>query len=341
MEIDDFKDYSEICFKTFGDRVNNWITINEPFIIAVFGYELGLAAPGRCSLPGPPGPCPAGNSSTEPYIVSHNLLLAHATAVRLYKKKFQEIQGGQIGISLVGQYFEPYSASSEDKAAVERALDFNIGWYMEPLVYGDYPSSMRCLVKDRLPTFTKEEKNLVKGSFDFIGINYYTSRYAKSLPADSHAPHEYSNDYLANITAWKNGVPIGPKAAGNSYIHIYPKGLQKLLQFMKLKYQSPKIYITENGIPEKRNDNLTLKEALEDPHRINNILRHLYVIHNAMSNGVNVRGYFYWTLFDDFEWGDGYNMRYGLYYIDFKDNFKRIPKHSALWFRDFLALSCL
>jgi beta-glucosidase len=86
---DDFKDYSEICFKTFGDRVNNWITINEPFIIAVFGYELGLAAPGRCSLPGPPGPCPAGNSSTEPYIVSHNLLLAHATAVRLYKKKFQ------------------------------------------------------------------------------------------------------------------------------------------------------------------------------------------------------------------------------------------------------------
>ena len=71
--------------------------------------------------------------------------------------------------------------------------------YMEPLVYGDYPSSMRCLVKDRLPTFTKEEKNLVKGSLDFIGINYYTSRYAKSLPADSHAPHEYSNDYLANI----------------------------------------------------------------------------------------------------------------------------------------------
>ena len=86
---DDFKAYSEICYKEFGDRVKHWITINEPYVISYFGYDLGLAAPGRCSLPGPPGPCPAGNSSTEPYIVAHNLLLAHTAAARLYKNKFQ------------------------------------------------------------------------------------------------------------------------------------------------------------------------------------------------------------------------------------------------------------
>ncbi|TQD91553.1 hypothetical protein C1H46_022848 [Malus baccata] len=99
--VDDFKDYSEMYFKTIGDMVKNWITINEPFIISTFGYVLGFAAPGRCSLH-TKFVCSSGNSSTEPYIVSHNLLLAHATIVKLYKEKFQANQGGQIGIRLVG-----------------------------------------------------------------------------------------------------------------------------------------------------------------------------------------------------------------------------------------------
>lgn len=85
---DDFKDYCELLFKTYGDRVKNWITINEPLVV-IFGYDLGRGAPGRCSLPPPFGPCPAGNSSTEPYIVSHNFILAHATAAKLYKEKYQ------------------------------------------------------------------------------------------------------------------------------------------------------------------------------------------------------------------------------------------------------------
>ncbi|XP_050257713.1 beta-glucosidase 24-like [Quercus robur] len=334
--IDDFKAYSEICYKEFGDRVKHWITINEPYIISYFGYDLGLAAPGRCSLPGPPGPCPAGNSSTEPYIVAHNLLLAHTAAARLYKNKFQETQGGQIGISLVGQYFEPYSKSSEDKAAAKRALDFNLGWFLKPLAFGHYPRIMRRLVKDRLPTFTKKEKKMIKGSFDFIGINYYTSRYAKNLLPDLHATPEYSTDYLTNTTAYKDGVPIGPRATESSYIYLYPIGLQKLLEFVNHKYRKPTIYITENGIPEKRDDSLELTEALKDPHRINNTIQHLHKIHAAMQNGVNVKGYFHWTIFDDFEWGEGYSVRYGLYYIDFKYNLKRIPKHSALWLKDFL-----
>ncbi|XP_048440049.1 beta-glucosidase 24-like [Pyrus x bretschneideri] len=334
--VNDFKDYSEICFKTFGDRVKNWITINEPFIIAKIGYELGFAAPGRCSLH-TKFVCTSGNSSTEPYIVSHNLLLAHATVVKLYKEKFQANQGGQIGISLVGQYVEPYSDSEEDRAAAKRVLDFNLGWYVEPLVYGDYPKSMRDLVRDRLPSFTKDEKNLIKGSFDFIGINYYTSIYAKNSPPSPQKPICYSTDSLAELPKKnKHGEPIGPKAEGSSFISIYPKGLQKLMDFMKENYQSPKIYITENGINEAKDNSRRLDKALKDPHRVKNTLRHLYWLNKAIKNGANVKGYFYWALFDDFEWVDGYTTRFGLYYIDYKDNLKRIPKDSAKWLPKFL-----
>ncbi|KAK9926669.1 hypothetical protein M0R45_023884 [Rubus argutus] len=337
--VDDFKDYSELCFKTYGDRVKNWITINEPFIIAKMGYDLAVAPPGRCSVQAPENRigCTAGNSSTEPYIVSHNLLLSHATVVKLYRDNFQAKQGGEIGWSLVGQYVEPYSDTPEDKAAAKRILDFELGWFMEPIVYGDYPKSMIDLVKERLPRFTEEEKKLVKGSFDFIGINYYTTRYGKNVPASPAEPICYHNDALAKSeTENANGVSIGPHADGSIYIFSYPQGLEKLLEFMKQNYQSPKIYISENGITEAKDDKQGLDEALKDPHRIQCILRHLYWIKMAIKNGVNVKGYFHWALFDDFEWGEGYLPRFGLYYVDYKDNLKRIPKESATWLPKFL-----
>ncbi|KAJ9140194.1 hypothetical protein P3X46_030870 [Hevea brasiliensis] len=332
--VDDFKDYCEVCFRTFGDRVKNWITINEPLMISQLGFDLGIAPPGRCS---DRATCEAGNSSTEPYIVTHNLLLAHAATARLYRDKYQAKQGGEIGISLVGQYYEPYSESLDDKAAQERALDFQLGWYMEPLVYGEYPSIMRELVKDRLPTFTEKEKKLVKGSFDFVGINYYTSNYAKSIPIDPNATStSYTNDQFIIATETKDGDHIGPKAEGNTNIYVYPEGLQKVLEFIEQKYQNPKIYITENGITEERNDNRGLVEALDDPHRIEYIQQHLHRVHKAIKNGVNVKGYFYWSLFDSFEWLGGFTVRFGLYYIDYKDNLKRIPKLSSLWYHHFL-----
>ncbi|KAI5356404.1 hypothetical protein L3X38_009299 [Prunus dulcis] len=335
--VDDFKDYSELCFKTYGDRVKNWITINEPYIMAKNGYDLGVAPPARCSVRAR-FPCTVGNSATEPYIVSHNLLLAHATVVKLYKDKFQAQQGGQIGISLVGPYYEPYSGSAEDKAAVKRIMDFELGWYMEPLVYGDYPKSMRDFVKDRLPTFTQEEKKLLEGSFDFIGINYYTTRYVKNQPASTAKAVAYRFDSLtlSNLTENIDGVSIGPLAEGSIFVITHPEGLQKLLEFMKENYQNPKIIITENGITEAKNDKRELDVALKDPHRIQSILWHLYRIKMAIKNGVNLKGYFHYTLNDDFEWGEGFIPRFGLYYVDYKDNLKRIPKDSAKWLPKFL-----
>ncbi|KAH7518232.1 hypothetical protein FEM48_Zijuj09G0149600 [Ziziphus jujuba var. spinosa] len=327
--VDDFKDYSEICFKTFGDRVKHWITINEPKVIATYGYEKGWAPPQRCSLPDMK--CPnGGNSSTEPYIVAHNLILAHAVVYKLYKQKY-ELQGGVVGIALNSNYYEPYNKSSEDKEAAKRLLDFHLGWYVEPLVYGDYPKIMRELVKERLPEFSENEKSLLKGSFDFIGMNYYVSSYAQNMKEPPSGILHHSVDSLANELEQKNGLPLGYPVNGS-----YPQGMEKLLKFMKEKYQSPNIYISENGAYEINVDKLPIEQALKDPHRITYVLRHLNAVRNAIKSGVNVKGYFYWSVFDSFEWGMGLIFRYGFYYIDFNNNLERIPKVSLKWFHDFL-----
>ncbi|GMI73952.1 beta glucosidase 16 [Hibiscus trionum] len=332
--VNDFKDYAEICFKTFGDRVKNWITINEPLIMAKMGHALGTGPPGRCS---DRKICPTGNAATEPYIVSHNLLLAHATAANLYKHMYQATQGGQIGISLVAQYFEPYSNTSLDIEAAKRSIDFELGWFMEPLVRGEYPESMRRLVKERLPVFTAEEKELVKGSFDFIGVNYYSSRYAKDIPPTPNvAPISYLVDPNVNVTVDKDGVLIGPNAGGSVFIYVYPEGLYKILKFMEENYsKNLTIYITENGYTEKSDDNIPISQTLKDDVRIEFIQKHLHQLQNAIKNGVNVKGYFYYSLIDSFEWGEGYTVRYGLYRVDFK-SLTRSPKDSAKWYHDFI-----
>ncbi|KAF5447862.1 hypothetical protein F2P56_033380 [Juglans regia] len=158
--VDDFGDYAELCFKEFGDRVKHWITLNEPLGYSVGGYALGLLAPDRCSdwqnLN-----CTGGNSATEPYIVTHHQLLAHAAAVKVYKQKYQAIQEGTIGITLVSNWLVPYSNSTYDRHSALRALDFMFGWFMDPLTNGDYPHIMRSLVGNRLPNFSKEQSMAV------------------------------------------------------------------------------------------------------------------------------------------------------------------------------------
>ncbi|KAL4326096.1 hypothetical protein GQ457_11G028580 [Hibiscus cannabinus] len=239
---EDFKNYAEICFKAYGDRVRHWITINEPFIVAKYGYTAGNAPPGRCS---DRRECAFGNSATEPYIAIHNLLLAHATAARLYKDKYQAEQGGVIGMSNVAQYYEPYSYTLADRKVARRAMEFDLGWFMEPLVRGQYPPIMQKLVKDRLPVFTEEDKELIKGSFDFIGLNYYTSM--KWYP-----------------------------------LHI-PRGLYKILNFVKKHYgEDIAIYISENGVSQKRNDIIPINQVLSDEHRIEYVQKHLQQISKAI-----------------------------------------------------------
>ncbi|CAD5166982.1 furostanol glycoside 26-O-beta-glucosidase [Musa acuminata AAA Group] len=330
--VNDFKNFASVCFQKFGDRVKHWITLNEPWSFSSMGYSLGKHAPGRCSqLLG----CPVGDSLKEPYIVTHNLILAHAAAATLYKKEFKAIQEGEVGITLVSMWFEPYSTSHQDIEAANRAIDFMLGWYMDPLVYGDYPFIMRALVKERLPYFTNDEAEMIKGSYDFIGLNYYTSRYAKATPmSPNYTPILSITDSYAEQLDSKNNVPIGELQG--TWINVYPHGMKELLLHMKKRYQNPHIYITENGTCELDNPKLPLDEALEDQFRIDYLSVHLAEVRQAIRQGVCVKGYFAWALTDNFEWEQGYTQRFGLTYIDYDNNLNRHLKSSANWYTRFL-----
>ncbi|XP_061355852.1 beta-glucosidase 24-like [Gastrolobium bilobum] len=332
--VNDFRDYAELCFKEFGDRIKHWITLNEPWTFSTLGYAEGKMAPGRCS-PWQNLNCIGGDSATEPYLVAHNQLLAHAAAVNVYKTKYQSSQKGWIGISLPCHWMVPLYDTESDHRAAQRALDFMIGWFMEPLTIGDYPSSMRSLVGSRLPKFSTYQGRLVKGSFDFIGLNYYTSYYATNASELSQTRPSYLTDSLVILSHERNGIPIGPKTA-SEWLFVYPKGIREMLLYTKTKYNNPLIYITENGMDEFNDSTLSLEEALADTPRIDYYYNHLYYLQIAIKDGVNVKGYFAWSLIDNFEWCFGYTVRFGIIFVDYKNGLKRHPKMSAIWFRNFL-----
>ncbi|XP_019253704.1 PREDICTED: beta-glucosidase 13-like isoform X2 [Nicotiana attenuata] len=330
--VGEYLDFVEICFKYFGDRVKYWLTMNEPYIVSINGYDLGKFAPGRCSAWR--NYCSTGNSGTEPYLVGHHLLLAHASATKLYRQKYQAKQKGKIGIALVSHWFEPNSMKSEDVRASRRALDFMLGWFLHPLVYGDYPENMKRSVRTRIPKFTPKEKHLLRGSFDFIGLNYYTSQYAAhhSTPPN-HVNMSASADNQVNITTSRNGKLIGD-STGLSSFSVVPWGLQKLLVYIKHHYKNPIVYITECGLVEF---NVTkVEEVVNDTQRVDFYKNHILAIYKAIKQGVNVKGFYAWAFQDDFEWNKGYTRRFGINFIDYKDNLKRYPKLSALWFKKFL-----
>ncbi|XP_061361382.1 beta-glucosidase 12-like [Gastrolobium bilobum] len=308
--INDFRDYAELCFKEFGDRVKHWITLNEPW-----SYSMG----------------------TEPYMASHYQLLAHAAAVKIYKTNYQASQKGSIGIALNSHWFLPFSNDKSDQLASQRALDFMFGWFMQPLTRGKYPKTMMSLLGSRLPNFTEEQSKLLIGSFDFIGINYYTTYYAAHItyPSNDTSQSSYYKDSHVNVTSERNGSLIGPMAA-SSWLYVYPRGIRELLLYTKREYNNPVIYITENGVDESNDPTLTLEEALMDTYRIDYFYRHLYYVLTAIKDDVKVKGYFAWSLLDNFEWNSGYTVRFGINFIDFKDNLKRHQKLSAHWFRNFL-----
>lgn len=168
-----FASYAGLCFERFGDRVKTWITVNEPWCCAALGYCSGEFAPGRSSSP-----------ATEPYACAHNLLLGHAFAVEVYDTHFRASQGGKIAITLNMDWKFPKDPQSVgDVAATERALDWGLGWFADPVYTGDYPPAMRKTCGERLPAFTPEESALLKGSNDFFGLNSYVERRAAAAAA--------------------------------------------------------------------------------------------------------------------------------------------------------------
>ncbi|KAJ4711677.1 putative Beta-glucosidase [Melia azedarach] len=333
--VKDFGDFVDFCFKQFGDRVKQWVTLNEPNLFTKGGYAAGTNAPGRCS--NYIGNCTAGNSATEPYAVAHHLILCHATAVKLYKEKYQASQKGLIGITLYTFWAVPKFQTVASRDAATRALDFMFGWFFNPITYGDYPKIMRELVGDRLPKFTNSQSKMVKGSIDFLGFNYYSANYADGMTYYSNANLSYTTDNRVNLTTEKNGIPIGQQT-GASWIYLYPKGIREILLYIKRKYNSPIIYITENGMADVENSiSRPIDNALNDSLRIKYHRLHLSHLLKAINkDGVDVRRYYVWSFLDNFEWSSGYTLRFGITYVDYKDGLKRSFKKSALWFRSFL-----
>ncbi|KAM7476683.1 hypothetical protein LguiB_023926 [Lonicera macranthoides] len=169
-------------------------------MFATFGYDIGGLAPGRCSSWMDNG-CPAGDSAIEPYVVGHHMLLSHAASAKLYKNKYQESQKGQIGITLNSNWMVPYSDTKDDRRAAKRAIEFMYGWFIHPLTYGDYPRIMRTLVGKRLPKFTSEQAATMKGSFDFLGLNYYSANYVTNIRAANRTNISSSTDSLTSISS--------------------------------------------------------------------------------------------------------------------------------------------
>nr|BAO04176.1 hypothetical protein [Delphinium grandiflorum] len=335
--IKDYAVFADTCFQKFGDRVKHWMTFNEPHTFSIQGYDVGLQAPGRCSILAHIV-CRAGNSATEPYIVAHNALLSHATAVDIYRKKYKSKQKGSLGIAFDVMWFEPATNSTEDIEATQRAQDFQLGWFLDPLVFGDYPSSMRKRVGNRLPTFSQAQSSLLKGSLDFVGINHYTTYYAKHNSTSIIG--RLLNDSLADSGAvtlpFRGLKPIGDRAS-SIWLYIVPRGMRSLMNYIKQKYGNPPVIITENGMDDPNDPFKPLKECLKDEKRIK--YHHDYLenlLASITEDGCNVKGYFAWSLMDNWEWAAGFTSRFGLYFVDYKDNLKRYPKDSVQWFKKFL-----
>ncbi|KAL0338770.1 UNVERIFIED_CONTAM: Oleuropein beta-glucosidase [Sesamum angustifolium] len=241
--VQDFAEFAELCFFEFGDRVKFWITQNEPVTFAKNGYVLGSFPPGHGSTSAHPSAknavghrccrgvdrtCYGGDAGIEPYIVGHHLIIAHAVAVDIYRRNYQAVQGGKIGITNMSGWFEPYSNAQTDIDAASRAVDFMLG----------------------------------------CGARWGSN--------------------------WRTGVN------------------------------------------EKNDRSLTIAKAIKDDYRIKFHQDHLAYVKEAIDSGARIKGYFAWSLFDNYEWAEGYSVRFGMFYIDYVNGYTRYPKKSAIWYMNFL-----
>nr|AAF74209.2 beta-glucosidase precursor [Aspergillus niger] len=284
----DFENYARVMFRAL-PKVRNW---NEPLCSAIPGYGSGSFAPGR-------------QSTSEPWTVGHNILVAHGRAVKAYRDDFKPASGdGQIGIVLNGDFTYPWDAA--DPADKER-LEFFTAWFADPIYLGDYPASMRKQLGDRLPTFTPEERALVHGSNDFYGMNHYTSNYIRHRSSPASA-----DDTVGNVDVLftnKQGNCIGPETQ-SPWLRPCAAGFRDFLVWTSKRYGSPPIYVTENGTSIKGESDLPNEKILEDDFRVKYYNEYI----RAMVTAVEL---------------DGVNVRFGVTYVDYENGQKRFPKKSA------------
>nr|CAD1834985.1 unnamed protein product [Ananas comosus var. bracteatus] len=195
----------------------------------------------------------------------HHQLLAHAAAYAVYKEKFKATQGGEVGLVLDCEWAEAFSDKEEDKIATERRLDFQLGWYLDPIFYGDYPAVMRQRLGDKLPKLSEKDKELLSNAIDFVGLNHYTSRFISHVQKP-RGIHFYQMQEMERIAKWNNGEVIGDKAA-SEWLYIVPWGIRRTLNYIATRYRNPKICNRE-CMDEEDSEISTLSEALNDTKRV-------------------------------------------------------------------------
>ncbi|NXE91445.1 LPH hydrolase, partial [Menura novaehollandiae] len=318
-----FKEYAEVLFQRLGDKVKFWITLNEPYNSAYLGYGTGTSAPGVSTRPG-----------RAPYVVGHNLIKAHAEAWHLYNETYRAKQGGLISITINSDWAEPRNPhNQEDIDAAKRFMQFFLGWFAHPIFKnGDYSEVMKRriqerslaqgLSKSRLPEFTESEKQRIKGTYDYFGLNHYTTVLTYNLNYPKGVMSYDSDRGVATVTdrSWLN--------SGSLWLKVTPFGFRKILRWIKEEYNDPPIYVTENGVSERG------AFEFNDTWRMHYYRSYVNeALKAVVLDGVDLRGYTAWTLMDNFEWAMGFDEKFGLYHVDFTDpTLPRRPKASARYY---------
>lgn len=300
-----FSDYVEVCAKHFGDRVKNWMVINEPSVFTGAGYFLGIHAPGKKGI-------------TNYLKAMHHVTLATAAGGKILREK---VGDANIGTTFSCTYIEPFSQSQKDIEAAKRVDTLLNRTFIEPILGMGYPQNDLAVLK-KLNNYIKEDdNNNLAFDFDFIGLQCYTREVVKASLLTPYIGAELISAEKRNVIATDMGW------------EVYPPALYHILKRFNSYEGIRKIIITENGaaFPD-----IVTNGKVYDIKRTHFIQDHLEQILKAKEEGLNVDGYFVWSLTDNFEWAEGYNARFGLIHVDFETQ-KRTIKHSGLWFRDFLS----
>jgi beta-glucosidase len=295
-----FADYARTLFDALDDRVPHWLTLNEPWVVTVAGHLQGEHAPGHRSLEETPR-------------VAHALLRAHAAAVTAYRETGRH----RIGLAVNLEPQHPASTAAADLAAAARRDAFINRWFLDPLYHGVYPAELADIFGAHWPGYTAADLAGLAGTVDFLGVNYYSRGVVRNAPA--HAP-------LRVACVRQHGSPHTAMDW-----EVYPAGLTEILLWIKGRYGNPPVAITENGAA--FDDPPPENGTLGDPQRVDYLRRHLRAARQALDQGVDLRGYFAWSLFDNFEWAYGYGKRFGLVHVDFATQ-RRTPKQSAHFYSE-------
>ncbi len=297
--VDAFVEYADLVSRVLGDRVKNWITLNEPWVSAFVGYYYGAHAPGH-------------KSQHEALAAAHHLLLSHGNAVPVIRRNSP---GSNVGITLNLTPQVPASPSVADRDAANWVDGHINRWFLDPLVGRGYPQDMVNAYGDEMAFVQAGDMETLSVPVDFIGINYYHRSVVRSEKV-SEAENAPQTVFSGDVTemGWE----------------VHPESLYKMLGRLYFDYDFPVIHITENGAAYV--DEVSADGEVHDPKRVSYYVRHLEQVHRAIEAGIPVKGYFAWSLMDNFEWAYGYSKRFGLVYVDYQTQ-QRIMKDSAKWYK--------